>query len=63
MDEVRTHALLSPSGSEKWLNCTPSAYLESLEPYSPPSVYAAEGTEAHALSELKLSYMLSLIQI
>ena len=23
------HALLAPSGSERWLNCTPSAYLES----------------------------------
>lgn len=61
MSEVRTHALLSPSSSEKWLHCTPSAYLESLEPYSPPSIYAAEGTEAHELGELKLSYMLEKI--
>lgn len=54
------HALLSPSASHRWLNCTPSAVLESYEPsvYSP---YAAEGTEAHALAELKLSYILEKI--
>jgi hypothetical protein len=55
------HALLSPSSSHRWLECTPSAYLESLEPYQPPSPYAAEGTEAHALAELKLQYMLDKI--
>lgn len=54
------HALLSPSSSHRWLICTPSAKLESSEPttYSP---YAEEGTEAHALAELKLSYMLGQI--
>lgn len=54
------HAVLSPSSSERWLKCTPSAILEQNEPsvYSP---YAEEGTEAHALAELKLSYMLELI--
>ena len=52
------HALLAPSSSERWLNCTPSAYLESLEPMRPSSSYAEEGTEAHTLSEIKLSYML-----
>lgn len=56
------HALLSPSASHRWLHCTPSAMLESYEPssYSP---YAAEGTEAHALAELKLSYILGKITI
>jgi len=54
------HALLSPSSSHRWLICTPSAMLESSEPttYSP---YAEEGTEAHALAEIKLSYMLGQI--
>lgn len=54
------HALLSPSSSHRWLICTPSAMLETSEPttYSP---YAEEGTEAHALAELKLSYMLGQI--
>lgn len=51
------HALLSPSSSHRWLHCTPSAMLESAEP-SFHSVYAEEGTEAHALAEIKLSYML-----
>lgn len=51
------HALLSPSSSHRWLVCTPSAILESSEP-STFSVYAEEGTEAHALAEIKLSYML-----
>lgn len=55
------HALLSPSSSERWLNCTPSAFLESFEPTQPSNVYAEEGTEAHALSEIKLSYMLGKI--
>ena len=54
------HALLSPSSSHRWLECTPSALLESKEPrvFSP---YAKEGTEAHALAEIKLSYMLGKI--
>lgn len=55
------HSLLSPSSSSRWLACTPSAFLESLEPFSPSSIYAAEGTDAHFLSELKLSYMLGKI--
>lgn len=60
MSTPTKHALLSPSTSHRWLNCTPSAMLESYEPssYSP---YAAEGTEAHALAELKLSYILEKI--
>ena len=44
------HALLSPSSSERWMHCPPSARLcEQFE--DPGSVYAAEGTEAHALCE------------
>ena len=60
MSSPTTHALLSPSSSHRWLVCTPSAMLESKEPstYSP---YAEEGTEAHALAEIKLSYMLGYI--
>jgi len=55
------HALLSPSSSHRWLNCTPSALLESLEPFQAPSIYAEEGTDAHFLSEMKLSFMLGKI--
>jgi hypothetical protein len=48
------HALLSASGSEKWLNCPPSAKLEA-EIEEKSSEYAQEGTFAHALAELKLA--------
>lgn len=62
MASPTTHTLLSPSSSERWLKCTPSARLEEFEPstYSP---FAEEGTEAHALAELKLSYMLGKISV
>lgn len=51
------HALLSPSAAHRWLACPPSARLhakltERLGDQS--SEFAAEGTQAHALSELKL---------
>lgn len=49
----RQHALLSPSGAHRWLACTPSARLEAQFPDS-TSEYAAEGTLAHELCELKL---------
>lgn len=55
------HAILSPSAAHRWLNCTPSARLEMLEPERPTSVYALEGTEAHELAYIKLSYMLGFI--
>ena len=60
MASPTTHAFLSPSQSHRWLECTPSAMLESAEPssYSP---YAEEGTEAHELAEIKLSYALGKI--
>lgn len=47
------HALLSASGAHRWLNCPPSAVLESLEPDS-TSAAAEQGTVAHALAESKL---------
>ena len=47
------HARLSASGSKKWLNCPGSVRLE--EKFADEgSSYAAEGTAAHALAELKL---------
>lgn len=49
----RSHALLSASGASRWLACTPSARLEEqFEDKS--SFYAAEGTLAHEIAELKL---------
>ena len=59
--ENKEHAILSPSSSSRWLNCTPSARLEALEPTVLTSEYAEEGTEAHLLAAIKLSYMLKQI--
>lgn len=47
------HAVLSASGSHRWLHCLPSARLE-LEFVNNESNAAAEGTAAHALCEHKL---------
>lgn len=50
----REHALLSPSSSSRWLNCTPSARLaETAEDKS--SVYAEEGTLFHEICEYCLA--------
>lgn len=46
----RGHAILSPSSSERWLNCTPSARLADAAG-SKTSEYAEEGTTAHELAE------------
>lgn len=46
----RAHALLSPSSSHRWMNCTPSARLEESIP-STGSAAAEEGTVAHELAE------------
>ncbi|WP_276718293.1 DUF2800 domain-containing protein, partial [Bacillus sp. (in: firmicutes)] len=51
----RAHALLSASGSKRWLTCTPSARLEQ-EFEESTSVFAEEGTLAHELSEVLLQY-------
>ena len=51
------HALLSPSASHRWLSCPPSARLHAklIERLGDQgSEFAAEGTKAHALAELKL---------
>ncbi|MHB1681622.1 MAG: DUF2800 domain-containing protein [Bacilli bacterium] len=53
--EIRgdVHALLSASSSKQWLACTPSARLsEQFEDQG--STYAAEGSLAHEIAELKL---------
>ncbi|WAX09697.1 hypothetical protein BT638P5_00041 [Bacteroides phage BT638P5] len=49
----RGHAVLSPSSSERWLNCTPSARLAE-EAGSKTSEYSEEGTTAHELAEYAL---------
>lgn len=53
------HALLAASASHKWLHCPPSARLEeTVENTS--SIFAAEGTAAHELSEYKLRKFLGI---
>lgn len=47
------HAMLSASGASRWMACTPSARLEQ-QFENKTSDYAAEGTLAHELGELKL---------
>ena len=49
----RGHAILSPSASERWLNCTPSARLAEAAG-GKTSEYAKEGTTAHELAEYAL---------
>ena len=52
-----THALLNPSAAHRWLICTPSARLHAklnARLGDQGSAYAAEGTLAHSLAELKL---------
>ena len=55
----KSHAILSASSSERWLNCPPSARLcENYE--GKGSDYAAEGTDAHALCEFRLKQILGM---
>ena len=54
---VKLHAKLSASGSEKWMTCTPSAKMEEGFP-DESSVFAAEGTFAHAVFEQELLHFL-----
>lgn len=48
-----THAILSASSSSRWLACPPSARINAEIPET-TSVYAEEGTKAHALAEKTL---------
>lgn len=48
-----THAILSASSSSRWLACPPSARINAELPET-TSVYAEEGTKAHALAEKTL---------
>ncbi|MCC8022354.1 MAG: DUF2800 domain-containing protein, partial [Clostridiales bacterium] len=53
------HAILSASGTHRWMNCTPSARLEQAFDDSSGEA-AAEGTAAHALAEHKLKKALKM---
>ena len=57
---MTAHALLSASGSKRWLMCTPSAKLESTLPEPKRGNgafdFSQEGTTAHSLAEAKLRH-------
>ena len=58
---MKQHALLSPSGANRWLSCPPSARLE--ETFKDTSNDSAdEGTLAHTLSELHLRNQLGIMK-
>lgn len=59
----RAHALLSASGSSRWINCTASARLEEAFPDEETSTYALEGTLAHEYAELILKADLKIIPL
>lgn len=66
------HAGASPSGAERWMNCTASLgasrrFLETLSPnqqkqYAEGSAAARQGTTAHAVAEIELNLILGLIE-
>lgn len=49
----KQHALLSASSAHRWLKCTAAPQMEQKFPDT-TSTYAAEGTLAHSIAELKL---------
>jgi hypothetical protein len=57
---MTAHALLSASGSKRWLSCTPSAKLEATLPEQKRGTgvfdFSQEGTTAHSMAEAKLRY-------
>jgi hypothetical protein len=64
---MTAHALLSASGSKRWLMCTPSARLEATLPEQKRGGagtfdFSQEGTMAHSLAEIKLRHHYGQIQ-
>jgi hypothetical protein len=62
---MTAHAILSASGSKRWLSCTPSARLEATLPEQKRASgsfdHSAEGTLAHSLAEIKLRFQFNQI--
>lgn len=57
MPSPEAHSILSPSSAHRWIACPPSARKAALHPDT-PSIYAEEGTEAHALAGHKVNLWL-----
>jgi len=58
------HAVLSPSSAERWIGCPASVRVVNAMPKDSgfnDSIYAAEGTKAHALGELEASLTFGMI--
>jgi uncharacterized protein DUF2800 len=53
MSEERAHAILSPSGADRWMSCLGSTLLTKDAPES-TSEYAEEGTDYHELAAICL---------
>jgi len=51
---MSNHAVLSPSGSNRWLECPAS--IKEVEPPYTTNVYAEVGTVTHSVGELALKY-------
>lgn len=51
MADSLEHATYSASGAERWLSCPGSIALSEIAPEERESIYAKEGTEAHACLE------------
>jgi hypothetical protein len=60
MGDAAAHAVLSPSSASRWMACTPSARFEEQFP-NEETIFAKEGTLAHAISELIIKMRLGII--
>lgn len=61
MGSPAAHAKLSPSAASRWISCPASIRMEQHAPKGEDSVYAREGTIAHALGELEAGLAFGLI--
>lgn len=53
-DDVPTHAILSPSSSDRWIACPGSIAASATIPQKASNKFAAQGTAAHSLLEMCL---------
>lgn len=61
MPTPTAHSKMSPSSSQRWLNCTAAPNFEARFPDGETSVYAAEGTLAHKICEEIANYNFHII--
>lgn len=56
------HAKLSPSAASRWISCPASIRMQQHAPAGGDSIYAQEGTTAHALGEIEAAHTFGLIE-